>query len=164
MSEVIQEQGGVINKFGGDSLLAIFGTPLYPREDHASAAVKTAQGMLHKLREFNEKQRKLGEPTLAIGIGIATGTVVVGNVGSESRLEYTVIGDTVNLASRLEELTKSHPSDILIAAPTVTHLEDAFPLENLGDQHVRGKQQPVAIYALRDTRHGPSDSDVTRSA
>ncbi len=165
MSEVIQEQGGVINKFGGDSLLAIFGTPLYPREDHAGAAVQAAQGMLQKLREFNESQRKLGEPTLRIGIGIATGPVVVGNVGSESRLEYTVIGDTVNLASRLEELTKAYAMDILIAATTVTQLEaDTFPLKNLGEQSVRGKRQPVALYTLRELRQGASGSDVIRSA
>jgi class 3 adenylate cyclase len=152
MSAVVQAEDGVINKFGGDSLLAIFGTPLYPQDEHADAAVRTAQGMLRQLRSFNEEQKERGEPILRIGIGIATGLVVVGNVGSTSRMEYTVIGDTVNLASRLEALTKTHAADVLIAESTVAKLDEApLPLERLGLQSVRGKHRPIVVYGLKTT-------------
>jgi class 3 adenylate cyclase len=106
MVAVIVEHGGMVNKFGGDSILAVFGTPLNPAKDHAARAIRAASGMRRALAQFNQAQAGAGGPTLRIGIGIATGPVVAGNMGGQERIEYTVIGDTVNLASRLQSLTK----------------------------------------------------------
>jgi class 3 adenylate cyclase len=147
MTDVVNAHEGIVNKFGGDSLLAVFGTPLKPTPDHAQRAVETARGMMSALQDFNVAQDKRGESTLRIGIGISTGPVVAGNVGGKERLEYTVIGDPVNLASRLETLTKSIEANVLIDGPTA----DALPqseLAPIGDIEVRGKDNPVPVYTL----------------
>jgi len=156
MVEVIVEQGGIVNKFGGDSLLAIFGTPINPAPDHAAQAARTAQAMMTALHEFNSTQHKSGETALAIGIGVATGTVVAGNVGGRERLEYTVIGDTVNLASRLQDKTKELGGNILLSAET--HAQAAQVMELEGEWKtavsIKGKQQSVKAFQL--------DSPVTK--
>ncbi len=148
MSAVISQHGGLINKFGGDSLLAIFGAPLNPIDHQADAALCAAEGLLETLEVFNKAQRSRGEPTLRIGIGVASGPVVAGNVGSRARMEYTVIGDTVNLASRLESLTKEHPTEVLIDQETARCASSSILLQPLGEIEVRGKDAPVAIYTL----------------
>jgi len=150
MSSVIAAQGGLVNKFGGDSLLAIFGSPLSPLSNHAACAVVAAQGMLVALTDFNANQRQRGEPELRIGIGIASGPVVAGNVGSEARLEYTVIGDTVNLASRLEAMTKELGVPLLVSNVTAARLDPGMALSPLGEVPVRGKQAPTRVYGLSD--------------
>jgi adenylate cyclase len=147
MTEVVNAHKGIVNKFGGDSLLAVFGTPLKPASDPAQCAVDTARDMLQALQTFNGAQRQRGEPALRIGIGIATGPVVAGNVGGQERLEYTVIGDPVNLASRLETLTKSTGASVLIDGPTTEALPHS-ELTPIGDIDVRGKEEPVPVYTL----------------
>ncbi|MGC9398521.1 MAG: adenylate/guanylate cyclase domain-containing protein [Anaerolineae bacterium] len=147
LSTVILEHGGLINKFGGDSLLAVFGAPLNPLEQPADEAVQTAEEILVMLEAFNAEQRRRGEPQLRIGIGVATGPVVAGNVGSRERMEYTVIGDTVNLASRLEALTKEHPVAVLIDDETARQTT-SVSLRPLGEVTVRGKETPVRVYTL----------------
>jgi class 3 adenylate cyclase len=148
MSDAVMRHNGLINKFGGDSLLAIFGTPLNPTTHHADHAVNAAQAMLMALGRFNADQRTRDEPTLRIGIGIATGPVIAGNVGSKERMEYTVIGDTVNLASRLEALTKTRIDLVLLDEATAADVQDV-PLKSLGDVQIRGKQAPVAVYTVQ---------------
>lgn len=158
MSDAIVEYGGLVNKFGGDSLLAVFGAPLHPTPDHAAHAVQAAQAMLAALDAFNAEQAARSEPTLRIGIGIATGPVVAGNVGSEERLEYTVIGDTVNLASRLESMTKELEelkeldATVLLSSATAEALDVWSNLLPAGKINVRGKQAPVRVYTLKDTQ------------
>ena len=155
MSDAIVVQGGLVNKFGGDSLLAVFGAPLHPAPDHAARAVRAAQAMLAALDTFNAEQIARGEPALRIGIGIATGPVVAGNVGSEERLEYTVIGDTVNLASRLESMTKELEeldATVLLSSATAEALAVWSDLLPAGKINVRGKQAPVRVYTLKDTQ------------
>ena len=154
MSDAIIEYGGLVNKFGGDSLLAVFGTPLHPTPDHAAHAVQAAQAMLAALDVFNAEQTARGEPTVRIGIGIATGPVVAGNVGSEERLEYTVIGDTVNLASRLESMTKKLGATVLLSSTTAEALAVWSDLLPAGKINVRGKQAPVRVYTLKDEEEG----------
>ncbi len=149
VSATVTASGGVVNKFGGDSLLAIFGTPLNPNPDHARSAIQAAQEMLIALECFNADQRERGEPELRCGIGIASGAVVAGNIGSEERLEYTVIGDTVNLASRLQNMTKEIGVTILINSTTAESVADQIELQPLGEVAVRGKQAPVKIYGLK---------------
>lgn len=150
MVEAIVEQGGMVNKFGGDSLLAVFGTPLNPQTDHAIKAVRAARAMLESLAKFNGRQAVLNQPQLRIGIGVATGPVVAGNVGGQERLEYTVIGDTVNLAARLQDKTKELPGDLLIAEATYLALEDdlAARAKRLTAVSVKGKQHPIAVYTI----------------
>jgi adenylate cyclase len=150
MVEVVVAQGGVVNKFGGDSLLAVFGTPLNPAADHAAAAIRTALQMQKVLKAFNEEQIQSGGPVLQIGIGIASGPAVAGNVGGEGRIEYTVIGDTVNLASRLQDLTKELGRDLLVNALAVEQATRSISLaaEPLAPVSVRGKAENVKIYAI----------------
>lgn len=150
MVEVVVAEGGMVNKFGGDSLLAIFGTPINPSRVHASSAVRTALGMRSALADFNRKQSETGGPQLRCGIGVATGNVVAGNVGGRERIEYTVIGDTVNLAARLQSMCKELGHDILLSAEAYAHASREMELhaEEIPNITVRGKAEPVTIYVL----------------
>lgn len=148
ISAAVIEHGGLVNKFGGDSLLAVFGTPLNPAEDHPTQAVQAAQGMLAALEAFNQDQARRGEPQVHIGVGVATGPILAGNVGGAERLEYTVIGDAVNLASRLESMTKELDATILVSETTAALVRDWASLSPMGEVVVRGKQEPVGVYAL----------------
>ena len=150
MVEVIIAHGGIVNKFGGDSLLAIFGTPINPAADHAAQAAKTAQEMMTALHIFNTIQHKSGGTALVIGIGVATGTVIAGNVGGRERLEYTVIGDTVNLASRLQDKTKALDGNILLSAETHAQAVRVMGLEGVWETavYIKGKQHPVKAFRL----------------
>jgi adenylate cyclase len=150
MVDVIVANGGMVNKFGGDSLLAVFGTPLNPSADHAGKAINAAREMHQALKNFNSQQLVSGSVELHFGIGIATGDVVAGNIGGAERIEYTVIGDTVNLASRLQDLTKEIGQEILVhestyAAATKTQKVAAT---RMPPAVVRGKSETVNVYAL----------------
>lgn len=158
VSTVIIEHGGLVNKMGGDSLLAVFGTPLNPADDHPQQAVRAAQGLLMAMEAFNQGQVRKGEPTLRIGVGVATGPVLAGNVGSLERLEYTVIGDAVNLASRLEAMTKELDATVLLSEATAATVQKWASLRPIGRVQVRGKQEPVQVYALQT-----SDSAIERA-
>jgi adenylate cyclase len=150
MVAVIIDHGGIVNKFGGDSLLAVFGTPLNPIGDHAASGVRAALAMQQALIEFNRQQAQLHSIELRIGIGIATGPVVAGNIGGQHRIEYTVIGDTVNLASRLQSLTKELGYKIMLSAATYATASSSMSLEAklLPAVDVRGKSEPVVVYAI----------------
>ena len=144
VSDVIESQGGVVDKFIGDAVMSLFGAPLSHADD-AARAVRTATGMCSALKELNYEFRKQGRPELAIGIGINTAVVVAGNMGSQTRLNYTVIGDGVNLASRLEGLSKYYGVPVVVSKET----RDAAPefiYRELDLVRVKGKQKPVAIY------------------
>jgi adenylate cyclase len=157
MATVITEHGGLVNKFGGDSLLAVFGMPLNPLEDHPTRAVQAAVGMHFALEAFNDDQRRRGESPLQIGIGIATGTVVAGNVGSEDRLEYTVIGDTVNLASRLESMTRIVDAEVLLNEQAARAVQSWATLRYIDEVDIKGKSKPVPVFSLGDLyRRGPA--------
>ncbi len=154
---VIGEYNGVVNKFGGDSLLAIFGTPI-PQTDHARRAVMAGLEMVRQLAVLNEQRRAQGQTPIFVGIGINTGEVVAGLTGSAERLEYTVIGDTVNVAARLQELAghlRGQP--LLVTAATLQALGSGHGLkvEDLGMQSLRGRAEPVRVYAVR----GPIPAD-----
>ena len=148
MVRVIVENGGMVNKFGGDSLLAVFGTPLNPADNHAAQAVLSAQAMFRALAVFNQGETKA--PLIRIGVGIATGPVVVGNVGGRERIEYTVIGDTVNLAARLEDKTKEVAGNTLMSAESYRQASEylSLPARFLPETRVKGKKEPVGAYAL----------------
>jgi adenylate cyclase len=150
MSTVVVEEHGFVNKFGGDSLLAVFGTPLNPEPQHATCGVNAALRMLRVLADFNREQEESWLPQITIGIGIATGDVVAGNVGSETRLEYTVIGDAVNVASRLQAMTKDLEDPILADGETARAAADVAGFERVGEVSVRGKTRPVDVFAVSD--------------
>ena len=148
MVDAIVANGGMVNKFGGDSLLAVFGTPLNPAADHAAKAVRAAREMRKALDAFNRQQRAAGSLELHFGVGIATGKVVAGNIGGSERIEYTVIGDTVNLASRLEDLTKEVGQEILVHESTYVAMNGKVAAVQLPPVVVRGKSETVKVWGL----------------
>jgi adenylate cyclase len=148
MVDVIVAEGGLVNKFGGDSLLAVFGAPIR-QPDHAVRAVRAAWQMTRALAEFNAEQTALGLPMLTIGIGISSGEMVAGHVGAASRLEYTVIGDAVNLASRLQMLTKELGAPVLLSEATRRRLSPGWVSVQPRDLiAVRGRHEPTLVYEL----------------
>lgn len=147
MAEIVLENRGVVDKFIGDAIMAFWGAPL-PHENHAKSAVKTALLMSHRLRECNAEWKKLNYPEIKIGIGLNTGEVVVGNIGSHDRFDYTVIGDNVNLASRLEGLTKFYGAGIIVSETTAAAVGDEFVLRQIDCVAVKGKMQGIKIYEI----------------
>jgi len=144
----IQAEGGWINKFGGDSLLAVFGV-LTPQPDHINHAVQAALKMRAALSEFNKGQKKAGKPVLRIGMGIHCGEMVAGSVGSKDRMEFTVIGDTVNTASRIEGLNKKWGTDILISEEVSRATKREIILEAMPETHVQGIADPIQVFAVK---------------
>jgi class 3 adenylate cyclase len=147
MFDAIDSHGGVVNQMIGDGLMAIFGAPL-PLVDHCASAVRAAQEMIEMVEMFNAERTAEGKVAIRIGIGIASGEVVAGYAGTSKRATYTCIGDTVNLASRLEAHTKTAKAAILIDEATREKLGDAFKLEPLGPVHFKGKSAEVEVYSV----------------
>ncbi len=147
----VEAEGGIVNKFGGDSLLAVFGSPLNPMADHAQRAVRAALRMRDALTEFNREQAASELPQLRVGFGLATGELVAGNVGSKRKLEYTVIGDPVNLAARLQELTTSLGAEILVSDRTAELAKGVATFRSLGEVEVRGRAEHVEVFAVEGT-------------
>jgi adenylate cyclase len=147
MVEVVTRHGGILDKYIGDAIMALFGAPFAKPED-ADHALAVGNGMLITLRELNGRRLAQGKPAIDIGVGIATGEVVLGNIGSPSRMEYTVIGDKVNLASRLEGANKYYHSKILLDETTVNALTNGHAncLREIDLLRVKGKDRPVAVY------------------
>jgi class 3 adenylate cyclase len=154
MGETIQAEGGLILQFLGDEIYAVFGAPV-GRHDHPVRAFRAALGMSRRLMTLNTYLAAQGKPTLQHGIGLHTGQVVAANIGSSDRLSYLLVGDTVNLASRLQGLTKEHGVEIILSQETLSHLPEAdlagVELSNLGPTQVKGKSVTVEIYAVKST-------------
>jgi len=153
MVGAVFQQEGTLDKFIGDAVMAIFGAPV-SQPDHALRACRAALGMQAELRRLHAKWRAEGKDVFSMGVGINTGEVIVGNLGSEQRFEYTVIGDPVNLASRLESLNKEYPqaSGIILSESTYLLVRDRVVARRLGEVTVKGKQQPVEVYELQGLR------------
>lgn len=148
MTEVVFRHGGTVDKFIGDSIMALYNAP-FEQEDHAAQAVRTALEFQKATRALSERwEAKCGSP-LRNGVGINTGDAVVGTIGSEQRLEYTAVGDTVNLASRLENITKEFEVPIILSESTYEEVKHLFPIRSLGEVAVKGKELPVKIYVVQ---------------
>lgn len=150
MFEAINSHGGVVNQMIGDGLMCIFGAPL-PVDDHAAQAVHAALDMEAMLRVLNSEREAAGKSLLRIGVGIATGEMVAGYTGTQSRATYTCIGNTVNLAARLESHTKEVGRMILIDPDTCRAVGGRCETEALGQVQLRGKAAPVEVFAVRRT-------------
>jgi len=147
MFEAISGQGGVVNQMVGDGLMAIFGAPL-PQPNHAEQAVRAALEMIELIDLFNLDRAAADRPTIRIGIGIASGQVIVGYTGTQRRATYTCVGGTVNLAARLETYTKVAGRPILIDEGTRQALSEAIQVEDLGPAQIKGKTQEVTVYSV----------------
>lgn len=145
MVDVIFNNGGILDKYIGDAIMALFGAPFNTAHD-ADNALTVANQMMTALDALNTNRLISGKVPLDIGIGLSTGHVVVGNIGSPKRMEYTVIGDSVNLAARLESATKYYGSKVLVSETTVRELTREFPLRQIDLIRVKGKDKPVWVY------------------
>ncbi len=160
MVEAVFNYEGTLDKFIGDALMAVFGAPLPLSENHAWCAVQSALDMRHRLEEFNQRRMGQAQPKIYIGMGISSGEVVSGNIGSHKRMDYTVIGDGVNLSSRLEGVTKEYGCDIILSEFTYNLCSDRIWVRQLDKIRVKGKHQAVNIYELISDRTTPLDANT----
>jgi class 3 adenylate cyclase len=155
MADIVMSRGGIVDKYIGDAIMAFFGAPVRHGDD-ARRAVLAGLEMIEALEELNEWQARRGRSPFHIGVGINYGEATVGSIGSEKKMDYTVIGDMVNLASRLEGLTRFYQEPILISESVYRSLEREFPCRLVDRVAVKGKKQVVRIYAPR-RRLGPEE-------
>ncbi|HEY9616363.1 MAG TPA: adenylate/guanylate cyclase domain-containing protein [Microcoleaceae cyanobacterium] len=147
MVDAVFTYEGTLDKYIGDAIMAVFGSPL-PLEDHEWKAVQTAVEMRHRLSAFNEERTRQNYEPIRVGIGINSDEVISGNIGSSKRMEFTAIGDGVNLGSRLESASKQYGTDIVISESTYKPCADRIWVRELDYIKVKGKNKPVAIYEL----------------
>src|SRR5581483_7802070 len=163
MTGVVFKNGGTLDKFIGDAIMCVWGNvkSLGVAED-AKSAVRTAFGMRQELQKLNENWKAEGRMGLGMGIGINQGEVIVGNIGSHERMDPTVIGDAVNLASRLEALTRQYNVDILVGATAAELARDEFHLRSVARVQVKGKSQPVDVFTLIGSRKEDVDPELLK--
>ena len=147
MEPIVTKYNGIINKFIGDAVMAVFGEPIQD-ENHPLNAVRCGYEMLLKVQEMNRRHQEENKQVFQIGIGVNTGEVFVGNIGSEKRMEYTVIGDTVNLASRLESYNKIYGTHMLISESTYSASVDSLTVNKISGVEIRGKADKIDIYEV----------------
>jgi len=147
MLKVVFKHYGTIDKFIGDGLMVEFGAPL-PDFEQEIHACRCAIEMQKELKKLNERFEKENRPTLQIGIGVHTGYAIVGNIGTETRMEYTAIGDCVNVASRLEQATKTYKASIIVSEDTFESLGNEFQGKSLGTVTLPGREKEINIFSL----------------
>lgn len=148
MTRIVFDEGGTLDKYIGDALMAFWGAPI-EQDDHALRACRAAVRFLDKLKELKLAWRDQSLPEFDIGVGINTGPMIVGNMGSDVRFDYTVMGDAVNLASRLEGTNKEYETRVMISEATYLQVKDHVVARRLGAVRVKGKRKPVRVYELR---------------
>ena len=147
MVSIVFAYGGTLDKFTGDGIMATFGTP-ETKPDDVERAVQTGIAMKRSLQQLNQDRIAGGLAPIRQGIGIHYGEVVVGNIGTEERLEYTVIGDTVNAASRIESACKDLNEDFIISEAVCDNIPDTIQVRRLKEIAVKGKAEPLRVYAV----------------
>ncbi|MDJ0707610.1 MAG: adenylate/guanylate cyclase domain-containing protein [Leptolyngbyaceae cyanobacterium MO_188.B28] len=162
MTDCIMDHGGVVDKYIGDEIMAVFGVPFphtHPDEisRDAGAAIAACLDMHQRLQELNQEFAAAGRPTIRFGIGVHTGPVTVGSVGSRKRINYSVFGDTVNIAARLQEMTKQtlsadSPYQLLVTGRTYFHVHDHYQGQAVGAIKLRGREKATVVYAITGTR------------
>ncbi|MDD2786057.1 MAG: adenylate/guanylate cyclase domain-containing protein [Patescibacteria group bacterium] len=157
MTDEVFKHEGVLDKYIGDAVMAFWNAPL-DQADHAKRAVETALDMLAALKEMNA-QKLFGDVTIKIGVGVNTGDMVVGNMGSQERFDYTVIGDSVNLGSRLESLTKEYGVSLLVTDATRSELNNSYLVRSIDLVAVKGKKEPVKIFEVMKRSKNASQTD-----
>ncbi|MCR4953956.1 MAG: HAMP domain-containing protein [Treponema sp.] len=162
MVNCVNKTNGIVDKFVGDAVMAVWGaaTTNGSAEADAWAAVKAALMMRIALYEFNQHQKEIGGHPIKIGCGINTGMIVAGQIGSEDHVNYTVIGDAVNLASRTEALNKPFATDILITENTYELIKDKVVVEAMPGVHVKGKSEPIKMYAVVNAKGAKGPEDI----
>jgi adenylate cyclase len=150
MVKCVNDTGGVVDKFIGDSLMGVWGAPISAGSPGADAlnCVRAALMLRSALMEFNQGRGGAKKPVIKIGCGVNTGNVIAGQIGSSERMEYTVIGDSVNLASRTEALNKPLGTDILITENTYELVKEYLTVEEMPSVTVKGKEKPIRMYAV----------------
>lgn len=148
MTNIVIKNDGYLNKFIGDGLMAIYGVPL-AHENDPKRAVKSAIEMQQELKRLHDKWRAEGKPEFNIGIGISTGEVIAGNIGALDKMDYTVIGDEVNVCSRIEGLNKNYGTTILVGEGTYQRVKDDFDFQYLGETQVKGKTEKIKVYEVK---------------
>ncbi|MBD1844624.1 GAF domain-containing protein [Cyanobacteria bacterium FACHB-63] len=161
MVEAVFMHKGILDKYIGDAIMAVFGSPL-PLDDHEWMAVQTALEMRHRLTAFNRARSACNQQTISIGIGINSDTVISGNIGCSKRMEFTAIGDGVNLGSRLEGASKLYGTDIVMSETTYRPCADRVWARELDFIKVKGKNKPVAVYELVGLRSDKIPDDKQR--
>jgi adenylate cyclase len=163
MTDIILDEDGLVDKFEGDAIMAFWGAPL-PQEDQALRACRAALRQRAALMELNQGFEKMGLPRLGMRIGLHTGEAVVGNLGSEKRFDFTAIGDTVNLASRLEGINKFYGTSIAASETTVAECGDTVLFRELDWVAVKGKEKPVGVYQPLGLKENvtPAEVELTR--
>jgi adenylate cyclase len=151
MTDIVFKYEGLLDKYIGDAIMAVFGAPL-EQPDHALRACRTGLEMMAKLQELRAKWAAEGRPDVDIGVGINSGDMVVGNMGSEMRFDYTVMGDSVNLASRLEGTNKEYGTHIILSEFTYEIVKAELYCRELDAVRVKGKKRPVRLYELLGER------------
>ncbi|MBT4937385.1 adenylate/guanylate cyclase domain-containing protein [Candidatus Peregrinibacteria bacterium] len=147
MSENILENDGTIDKYEGDAIMAFWGAPS-PQDDHAVLACKTALDHLEKISNLRKKWKKQKKPELTIKIGVTSGEMIVGNIGSKGHFNYTVIGEAVNLAAQLEKLNNYYATKILVSERTYHKAKHDFEFREIGEEHFKGHKEPIRIFEL----------------
>jgi adenylate cyclase len=145
-ADAIFEFGGTLDKFIGDAVMAFFGAPL-PQPDHAERAVRCALAMMECLEDWNQRRRAEGLEAVEVRVAIHSGPVVVGDIGSETRVDYTVLGNTVNVAARIEAFA-AQPGQIVIGESTHSAVAGSFQTEPLGEVQMKGLSRPLSVFKV----------------
>jgi adenylate cyclase len=146
MTAAIMDNQGMVDKYIGDAIMGVFGIPV-ATGNHALQATRAALDMQQRLKKVNQTLAGEGKPEVSIGVGIHTGEVIAGAIGSSRRLDYTVIGDTVNVASRIESMTRQYPEGILVSTETRDSIQDSVELKEVATTQLKGRQQPVTLFS-----------------
>jgi adenylate cyclase len=146
-ADAIFEQGGTLDKFIGDAVMAFFGAPI-PQPDHPRRAVAAAARLIESLTAWNVERAGRGEPKVAVRVGVNTGYAVVGDIGSDRRVDYTVLGNTVNVAARLEDYVAG-PNEIVVGEETARLASDSFVFEPLGEKRLKGLTKGLKAFRVK---------------